>query len=200
MSKNISFEEYREQVLSEQISKLMPDSKVQKELDDFYVFSSDNKYKLFLSSLFYNNHFRGIKSPLTGFLFGFDSLHLESILIAVKSELKKTGRDFHIVEAAGKSYIDCIKSITGNNYRSSHDAFLELKEVLLTTDKVIVIKEFSKSKSRNYKPLSIRSIIKVLHDAHFNDISPLSDLIFIDHAEFLQKAWNDIGAYIRIEM
>lgn len=179
----------------------MQDKQIQKELHDLYTFQSINKYKLFLASLFYENHkiLKG-RNPRTGFLVGFDSNWIRSISEQVKSVLDEMEREYVIVEADGKSFADCIKSFTGKNYRTNHGAFADLKEVLLNVSKVVVFKEFSKSKLRTRKQRCsmARSIIKILDDAHLSEIRPLSDLIFIDYSDFLQHCSPNIGTYLKV--
>jgi hypothetical protein len=136
----------------------------------------------------------------TGFLVGFDSGHITEISEGVQSVLDSIGREYVIVEANGKSFTDCVKSFTRRDYHVIHDAFIDLKEMLLNSNKAVIFKEFSKSKIRTRgKKCSIaRSIIKILDDAHLSDIRPLSDLIFIDYADFLQHCWHSIGTYLKI--
>jgi hypothetical protein len=118
----------------------------------------------------------------------------------VRSALKDMGREYVIVEANEKSFIDCIKSFTGKDYHWNHDAFSDLKEVLLNGNKVVVFKEFSKSKIRTKKEkcYMARSIMKIFDNTYHSGIYPLSDLIFIDYADFLQNCWCNIGAYLKV--
>ena len=202
MANVFSFKEYRRKHLADQmLNKMMQDSKIQKELNDIYAFNHVNKNKLFLSALFYQNHkvMKG-KNPSAGFLIGFDQSHLEHILGGVKSALDAIEREYMVIEADNKSFINCIKILTGEDYRSDSDAFNGLKDVLLNTNKVVVFKEFSKCKMKSNKDRTsrVRSIIKISDDAHLYNIRPPSDLVFIDYAEFLQKSWADIGAYVKV--
>ena len=202
MANVFSFEKYRKERLAEQmLDKMMQDPEVQRELHDIYAFNHINRTKLFLSALFYQNHkvMKG-KNLSAGFLIGFGQGELEHILGGVKSTLDAIERQYIVIDAASKSFIDCIKMLTGENYRSDGCAFNGLKSVLLNTNKVVVFKEFSKCKMKSHKDKAsrIRSIIKINDDAHLNSIRPLSDLLFIDHACFLQKCWEDIGAYVKV--
>jgi hypothetical protein len=139
-------------------------------------------------------------NPNSGFIVGFDSGHITEISEGVQSALDTIGREYVIVEANGKSFTDCVKSFTRRDYHVIHDAFIDLKEMLLTSNKAVVFKEFSKSKirTRGKKCSMARSIIKILDDAHLSDIRPLSDLIFIDYADFLQYCWQNISTYLKI--
>ena len=202
MSNTISFESFKRQLIADKLTnRMMRDARIQKELHDIYNFKSINRYKLFLASLFYENHkiMKG-HSLRTGFLIGFDSDHIAGISDEVQSALDSIGREYIIVKANGKSFADCVKSFTRRDYHTIYDAFIDLKEILLNSSKVIVFKEFSKSKiqTRGKKCSTARSIIKILVDAHLSDIIPLSDLIFIDYAAFLQYCWYSLGTYIKI--
>lgn len=73
--------------------------------------------------------------------------------------------------------------------------FNVFKEALYYDDKVFVFVELSKSKIKNVEGL-YRSIIKIIDDAHFKDISPQSNIIFIDYASFLEKHYDYIGTYL----
>lgn len=202
MSNTISFEFFKRQLIADKlINKMMQDVRIQKELHDIYNFQSINNYKLFLASLFYWNHkiTKG-RHPQTGFLVGFDLDHIAAISKQVQSALDSMRREYVYIEANGKSLADCVKSFTGKDYHINHAAISDLKETLLNANKTIIFKEFSKSKIRTMKEkCSItRSIIKILDDAHFSNIRPLSDLIFIDYADFLQYCWPNISTYIKI--
>ena len=202
MSNTISFESFKRQLIADKLSgRLMRDARIQKELHAIYNFQSINKYKLFLAALFYENH-KIIKghNPRTGFLVGFDSNCIAVISEQVQSALDGMGREYVIVEANGKSFAGCIKSFTGKDYHVNHAAFSDLKEMLLNANKTVVFKELSKSKirTRRKKCSMVRSIIKILDNAHLSDVRPLSDLIFIDYADFLQHCWHSIGTYLKI--
>jgi len=202
MNNSISFESFKRQLIADKLTdRLMRDARIQKELYDIYNFKSTNKYKLFLTALFYENHkvMKG-RNPRTGFLIGFDSNHITAISERVRSTLDSIGREYVIVEANGKSFTDCVKSFTRKDYHVNHAAFADLKEMLLNSNKAVVFREFSKSKIRTSgkKCSMAKSIIKILDNAHLSDIRPLSDLIFIDYADFLQHCWHSIGTYLKI--
>jgi hypothetical protein len=57
MSNTISFESFKRQLIADKlIGRMMQDERIKKELYDIYNFTSINRYKLFLASLFYENH------------------------------------------------------------------------------------------------------------------------------------------------
>lgn len=64
---------------------------------------------------------------------------------------------------------------------------------------ILIIIDFSKMKGTTPDRIGhVRSFIKTLDDAHFKDIQPKADLIFVDYASFLQEAWESIGIYLNI--
>ncbi len=202
MNDTISFEFFKRQFIADKlVGKLMRDTRIQKQLYDIYNFKAANKYKLFLAALFYENHkiMKG-HNHRAGFIVGFDSNHIKVISEEVRLALDSIGREYVIVEASGKSFTGCIRSFTGKDYHVNHAAFSDLKEILLNANKTVVFREFSKSKIRTRieKCSIVRSIIKILDNAHLSDIRPLSDLIFIDYADFLQCCWHTIGTYLKI--
>jgi hypothetical protein len=173
------------------------DPKMKKKLDEFINLNSANRIKEFLFELFLINHkIKEGKNPLAGFLIEFDSAGLEGLAREVKASLKSLGREYILIDANGKTFIECINQSTGENYRVLHDAFEGLKEILLNSDKVIIFKEFSKCKLPTNKGSMVRSIIKIRDNA--NSDGPLSDLLFIDYAEFLQKSWKHVCPYIKV--
>ncbi len=200
MNENILFNSFRHKSLSDSlVSKMTHDPKMKKKLDEFISLNSVNRIKEFLFELFLINHkIQEGKNPLAGFLIGFDAARLEGLAHEIKASLKSLGRECIFIDANGKTLIECINQSTGENYRVLHDAFKGLKKILRDSDKVVVFKEFSKCKLRTDKGSMARSIIKIIDDAHFDDIRPLSDLIFVDYAEFLQKSWKDVCTYIRV--
>jgi len=202
MNNIISFESLRRELIADKLTgRLMRDARIQKELHDIYNFQSVNKYRLFVAALFYENH-KMLKghNPRTGFIVGFDSNFIGPISEEVRSALEHIGREYVIVDANGKSFTDCIKSITKKDYHANHQAFADLKEMLLNSSSTVVFTEFSKSKirTRAKKCWTARSIIKILDNAHLSGIRPVSDLIFIDCATFLEYCWRDIGTYLKI--
>jgi len=202
MSNTISFEFIkRELIAGRLVGRLMRDARIQKELHDIYSFQSANKYRLFVAALFYENHkiLKG-NNPRTGFIVGFDSNFIALISEELRSALEHIGREYTIVDANGKSFMDCIKCITKKDYHANHQAFADLKGILLNSSRTVVFTEFSKSKirTRAKKSWTARSIIKILDDAHLSGIRPVSDLIFVDYPTFLEHCWGNIGTYLKI--
>lgn len=183
------------------LSKMMEkDLRDQNELIQWYIFHSMvNKHKLFVHTLFYENHKSRGKNPNSGFVVCFQEdemkFHAERIMEAVQWD----NREGILISAEGKSVREIAKGITGIGYKDNYDAAIAIEDVLLNSDKVLVIQGLSKMKSSiGSKSGFARSLIKVLDDAHFKNIQPKADLIFIDSAKFLQNSWKDIGTYLNI--
>ncbi|MFO7751353.1 MAG: hypothetical protein R6V54_14795 [Desulfobacteraceae bacterium] len=202
----ISFEEFRlkkKKAESENdpiMQVLKRDLREQEELVDWYLFNrSFNKYKLFLHSLFYNNHERLKGSnPNTGFIQIFNEKQIESIVGRTKDALEWLGRNFIIVECKDKGIREIGRQLPFDKCNNYNDFYKLIQYALLKTDYVLVFKELSKSKVTINKSEIARSIIKINDDAHFKSIFPQSDILFIDYASFLEKSWEDLGPYIEI--
>lgn len=202
----ISFEEFRrkkEKAESENapiMQILKKDLREQEDLVDWYLFhSSFNKYKLFLHSLFYNNHERLKGSnPNAGFIQTFNERQINSVLSRTEEALKWLNRRYIIIDCRDKTIKEVGANLPYEKCNSFYDFFKLLQYYLLETNHVLVFKELSKSKiTRNLSDLT-RSIIKINDDAHIKGITPLSDILFIDYPSFLQKAWENIGLYMEI--
>lgn len=156
--------------------------------------------ELFLRSLFYDNHkARKGRNLDSAFIIGFSEQHLDSLEERVLRTLDELGRSFLLINAMGKTFIQMVQEATGEEFRTEYDAYQALAEILLTTDTAVVFKGFSASKvPSKLKGGHIRSLIKTIDDAHFNDVVPQSDLIFLDTASFLQKIWSQIGEYVKV--
>ena len=204
----ISFEEFRlkkKEAESENdpiMQILRKDLREQKDLIDWYLFHrSFNKYKLFLHSLFYNNHERlNGSNPNAGFIQIFNDCQINSISNRTEEALKWLNRRYIIIECRDKT----LKEIGANlphekeNCNNFYDFFMALQYYLLQTNYVLVFKELSKSKIARNKSDLTRTIIKINDDAHIKKINPSSDILFIDHASFLQKSWKTVGLYIEV--
>ena len=90
------------------------------------------------------------------------------------------------------------KHLFGTEPNSRSDAWKMFEEVLLGSNKVIVISNISKSKIASRKSGFARMIIKINDDAHLKKIKPESDILFVDSAGFLERSWDELGDYINI--
>jgi hypothetical protein len=179
---------------------LKKDLREQKDVVDWYLFHrSFNKYKLFLYSLFYNNHSRlkGV-NPNAGFIQVFNEKQIDSVIERTEEALTWLDRKYIIIDCTGKSVRKLGTYLPYDKCNTYTDFFKLLQYYLLKTDYVLVFKEFSKSKLKRDKAATVRSIIKINDDAHFKEINPSSDIVFIDHASFLEKAWENLGLYIEV--
>jgi hypothetical protein len=203
--KIISFEEFRlkkqqSEMEDNPISKVLnQDLRDQKDLLDWYLFHrSFNKYKLFLHALFYNNHERlkGV-NPNAGFIQVFDEADINSIVKATEDALVWLQRKYLIFDCKDKGIRDIGKSLPVNCNTLS-DFMRSMQHYLLDTDHVLVFNGLSNSRINRNKADLTRSIIKINDDAHFKNISPRSDLVFIDQASFLEKKFKQLKIYIDI--
>jgi len=202
----VSFEEYRKKKLGNNYQEdalsaiFKQDLREQTDLLEWYWFyNTFNKHKLFVHSLFYQNHVLTNKNPNTGFVVCYSNEQIEAntdaIINAVEWEMRKP----HVINAAGKTYRQLGEILTGFPHRENYEVSKSFKEVLLTDDRVIVFQGLSNMKTTLENKIRYAyGLIKVLDDAHFDGIIPKADLIFIDYARFLQDAWKNIGAYLNI--
>lgn len=208
MSENniISFEEFRKKKKNEESSDnpltqvLKKDLREQEDLVSWYLFhNSFNKYKLFLHSLFYKNHQR-LKgtNPNSGYISIFDKKQIDSVVKSTEDALKWIGRRYIIIDGNGKNLRQLGHSFPYETCRTFSEFHSIIKRFLLESDQVIVFKELSLSKIQIEKANIVRSFIKILDDAYLKSIAPSADLIFIDHASFLEKSWEHIGLYLDI--
>lgn len=205
MSDNvISFEEYLKKKKGKDYNPdlsdiFKKDLREQTDLLDWYIFhNSINKHKLFVHTLLYENHnFENI-NPNVGFVVSINAENVKKNANGIIDAVKWEGREYIHISAAEKTYRELGEMITGFRCNSNHDTFNAFKEKLLNSNKVFIIQEFSKVKTNQNKAHLVRALIKVIDDAHFDDIKPKVDLIFIDYPDFLQKSWEDIGIYLNL--
>jgi hypothetical protein len=202
----ISFEEYRQKKAGKNYREdaftaiFRKDLREQEDLINWYLFHKDfNKHKLFVHSLFYENHIQKIPNPNSGYVIGFNKKAIENHSKAMIDAVTWEGRDYILLQAAGCTYRQLGEMVNGYKSRSSEETSQAFRDVLLKTNKVIIIQELSKMKMSAVEKTDIaRFLIKILDDAHFDGIFPSSDLIFIDYADFLQKSWESIGTYLTV--
>jgi hypothetical protein len=204
--KIISFEEYRvkklgrkqeESPLNELFKK---DLREQKDLLDWYWFHNQfNKHKLFVHALFLENHVPGRTNPNCGYIVCYHQDQFDTNTQEVVKAVEWEGRTPVLINAADKTYKQIGELITGSPQQSNYKSSQKIKETLLQSDEVYVFQGISKMKGTTPDKIGhVRSFIKTLDDAHFKDIQPKADLIFVDYASFLQEAWESIGIYLNI--
>jgi len=202
----ISFEEFKRKKRGDASSNsaldhmLGQDLRVQDDLITWYQYHKDfNKYKLFFHTMFYSNHkTREGENPNAGFVLVFDPEKVESIVKRTEDALIWLGRRYLILDFEGKTLRQIGESLPLANCGTYQKLYSRLFYLLLHTNYVIVIKGLSRSQIRTDKIDFARGLIKTLDDAHFDNIVPSADLVFVDYATFLQQAWTSIGSYLDI--
>ena len=142
-------------------------------------------------------------NPDAAFFYGFTKEHLDGFAAAVPTVLQQLGRPFAVVLCAGKTnrqiYAEAARAL-GKNVTDQADTYTAanaLYDALLNGASTLVLQMLSQSKG-TYKSGFARDLIKTLDDAHIKGFKAMSDIIYIDRASFLEKAWPDIGAYLRM--
>lgn len=188
---------YREDPLSEVFRK---DLREQQDLLDWYLFHRRfSRYKLFVHSLFYENHVVALgHNPNAGFVAVFGEDDIERVIPQLEEALKWAEREYIVVRAAGRTFRELGEPLTGFRPRTAEEAFEAYQRTLLTTDKVVVVAGISKSKFGKKRADIARALVKIIDDAHFQEIRPRADLIFVDHASFLQSSWYELVTYTTI--
>ncbi len=200
----ISFSDYLKkrnkhlQVAPGFIEALGDDIKNRPELLEWFRFQTTfHRHKLFLHSLFTAN--RGVShNPNAGYFMCFTEEQVAHNTTKVMEALQWLDRVPVLIEAKDRTFGDMAAQIYGDKPGSKRDAWNMFKETLLTSDKVIVIANLSRSKIPSRKSSQAWSLIKINDDAHFDGIKPRSDLVFVDYAAFLQRSWSELGPYIDV--
>ena len=159
----------------------------------------DSKFmKELLRRVFDTNHkvLRGHNSNSI-YLIGFNKEQFKELEENVKLAVKSLERVYKFVNCANKTFIEIVEEIVSVKYKTNYEAGKVLEQVQMKSNIVIILREFSKSKiKKSDVAMYFKTLIKNLDDAHFENIHPLSDLIFIDYASFLEKNFNEIGLYL----
>ncbi|MCC5911355.1 MAG: hypothetical protein JJT76_13040 [Clostridiaceae bacterium] len=202
----ISFQEYLEKKYGKGANRdilsgvLTKDLREQADFINWYLLHNNiNKHKLFVHALFHENHSVQYKNPNSGYVIYYSDEHLESSSNDIVKALEWMGRDYILIDAANKTFKQLEEYLLPFHSRTKYEVFKEFENMLLNSDKVLILKNISKLKgSKDAKIKNARSFIKVLDDAHFKNITPKADIIFIDTARFLEDAWDNIGIYLNI--
>lgn len=204
-NKIISFEDhrrqkagasYKEDALSSIFKK---DLREQTDLLSWYLFHRDfNKYKLFVHCLFSQNHQTQESNPNSGYVIAFREDQIEERTSSLIEAIKWEERDYVLIPAAGRTYRQLGQLLKGYPPQTNQEAHEFFKDDLLRYDKVVIIQELSRSRISGRKADYARSLIKILADAHFDEIYPASDLIFVDYGDFLHQSWSSIGTYLDV--
>lgn len=155
-----------------------------------------NDITRFLDAALRHNHdvVKG-KNPNAVCLAAFSEGQLDHIVDRTLRALEKLGKKAVFINAANKTLLAFYNEIAGRDFRFAYEADRMVTESLYNDDRVLVIYELSKL-SEPRRASHMRSLVKVLDDAHFDNVHPKSDLVFIDHASFFEKSYRSIGNYV----
>lgn len=207
MAKNkiISFSDFLKKKRSELVidaqflNALSADIKSKPELIEWYNFQNlFNKYKLFLHALYTSNHRDKNSNPNAGYCVSFTEEHFDEHLVKISEANEWLERKTFIVNAENCTFRKIASQLYGIMPKSETDAWKMFYKILLESSNVVVISGISKSKIPSKKSDYARSIIKINDDAHLMNISPASDIVFVDSAAFLERSWKQLGIYINI--
>ena len=163
-----------------------------------YVSSNFNKHKLFVHTLLQQNR-QSNKNPNAGFVVCYQKEQLSQHSEAVASAVEWERRSHQVIQAAGRTYREIGELMTGILCRDNYETQRSIKEYLLQTQRIIIVEGLSELKAtRKDQTTYARAMIKVLDDAHFDNIVPQSELIFVDTAQFLQASWEQICPYLNV--
>jgi hypothetical protein len=156
---------------------------------------------------FFQTHFRVNHRPENKnfnalFLVGFTPDHLQ--LLASRACQVSTLLNHRVmsIDVRGKSYVDMCKEITCKQDKDSCMGEESLRQFLYEENVVLIIKEMSamKTRSQSRSVQQIQGMIKLLDNAHLENVRPKTDLVFVDYAGFLQKHWEELGNYVEVNV
>lgn len=133
-------------------------------------------------------------NPNCVYLAAFTPEHIELLEKDVLSGLSCTKIPHKLIDMTAKTENEIYEAIIGNKVPKSKINSL-VEEQLFNTRQILVIKSLSKSKCTQ-KEIIYRWLIKILDDAHYKNVHPKTDLVFIDYASFLEKHFSSIGGYL----
>ncbi len=135
------------------------------------------------------------QNPDGVFFFYFNDRQKDQHERIVLEILRRLGRETVTVECTGLTARDIYRkaSNTDGNTRTACEAF---ERMLLNENVALVFKDISRSKM-SHRAEFVRSLLKIGDDAHFHGYRPVSDVVFIDAASFLEKGWDSISPYTR---
>jgi hypothetical protein len=136
-------------------------------------------------------------NPDSIYLAGFTEDHIEHLKNSALEIISETGRPILAVDCAGYTWRQAVSSAVHAEFKTNAEAYGYLERIQTETNSVLVLTGLSRCKVRAPYGYA-RGLIKNIDDAHFKNIFPESDLIFIDYASFLEKHWDYIGSYLRV--
>ncbi|EBQ9564243.1 hypothetical protein DPT59_12460 [Salmonella enterica subsp. enterica serovar Stanleyville] len=166
------------------------------ELIDEKQNKSNEKLVSFLSHVFtLNTQFQTNMQCV--YLPAFSESQIELLEKSTSEALNILNRNFVFVDARDKSALAICESITNSSFRTVHNGFTAVKEMIMNTDIIIILIGISKANMARKEGFT-RGLIKTIDDAHFKNVIPESNIIFIDYASFLEKNWDYIGPYLSV--
>ncbi|MEA3469462.1 MAG: hypothetical protein U9R57_14715 [Thermodesulfobacteriota bacterium] len=149
------------------IETLGEEIKNRPELLEWYGFQNTfHKHKLFLHKLFTDNQRREGINPNAGYFASFTNDQIAENILKVKDALGWLARDYILIDGDNCTFRNMARQIFGVEAKSIHDAWVMFQDVLLNSNKVLIIANISKSKIASGKASYARSIIKINDDAH----------------------------------
>lgn len=133
-------------------------------------------------------------NPNSIYLAGFTDNHLDALEEGVMSGLECNHKQCLFIDMKDQPASYLYEKIVGSKVPRDQWA-KRVDEKLYHSDQVLIIKTMSKSKIKHPED-TFRELIKTLDDAHFKNIHPKTDLVFIDYASFLEKHYEHIGTYL----
>ena len=181
------------------IDILSDDIKDKPELIEWFNFQNlFHKHKLFLQAMYTENHQSNTPNPNSGYFIAFDNEQIKYHINKIIEANNWLGRKQIVIDATDCSFCQLVCQISNEKPKNNSHAFHILESLLLESDNAFIISNLSKSKLTPNKSSWARSFIKINDDAHFNGITPKSDILFVDSASFLERSWQDIGSYLEI--
>jgi hypothetical protein len=158
-----------------------------------------HRYEAFFRYYFHLNHRikKGV-NPKCAFVVAFHENRIEPIMRHTENSLQHLEREYKIFDLKGKRVRQISVDLPCEYFDVTNDLLSHLIDLLLNTDNVILIKELSLFTTQHNKTNIAKSLIKALDEAHYDNIIPKADLVFVDYASFLQRSWKSIGAYLDV--
>ncbi len=168
----------------------------EKILDDRDRWVSFHYVHSMILDTFEHNKRSGRRIVLATFLAYFSEQQKNSLIDVSLSAALSLERMHHVINCEDKTLIEIAEDLTKNNYRTKHDAFCAMSDILIENDNVYIFCDLSKSKDTNNKEF-YKMIIRAIEKGHLDKKTPKSDIIFLDSPSFLEKHWASLGVYFK---
>ncbi len=137
-------------------------------------------------------------NPNAGYFIYFTTEQADNNINKIIDALNWLNRNYIFIDANNCTFKEMARQIYNDKPRGNYEAWKMFEEILLNSNKVLIISNISKSKIASRKSGYVRSIIKFNDDAHIKGLKPQSEILFVDDACFLQRSWSELGPYINI--